>query len=52
MKKKEYIQPFMYIFVMNGFRMIASSTIQVTVDNETFDGEGRTKETSDWNIWE
>ncbi len=40
---------------MNSFSMLASSdtTVNITVDNETFGGEGRVKESGKWtDVWE
>ena len=50
--KKRYTQPAMCVLMLEPYQMIADSTVQITVSDETFDGAGRTKDGGDWNIWE
>ncbi len=51
--KKTYLSPCIEVFKAEPLLMLATSMVNITVDNETFDGEGRVKEFSEWaDIWD
>lgn len=51
MKRKIYVQPATSVVVLETSQLMAASTINVTVSDSEFNGEGRTKERGDWDIW-
>ncbi len=57
--KKTYLSPCIEVLKVTPMQIIATSTVNITVENETFDGEGRVKGSGKWydspfptSIWE
>ncbi len=52
MKRKIYVQPAMSVIVVETSLLMAASTIDVTVSGSEYNGEGRTKDQGEWDIWD
>jgi hypothetical protein len=52
MKRKIYVQPAMSVIVVETSLLMAASTIDVTVRGSEYNGEGRTKDHGEWDIWD
>ena len=50
--RKIYLAPMMTSFELKIAQIIATSTVDISVQNEEYNGAGRTKEKGNWDVWE